>query len=144
MSEEPKTERQFWTFAVKAIHLQGSRMFAEGWFILCTFQREAKKDAIIDPGIGLQCHVSYITPEATPATLEVTSLLAPNLKLDDVSPKHIVKGLQKIFSLPYEEIPDAPLDVPEHRIPPSKREKTLAALRNKRTSGTIGGNPWQQ
>lgn len=142
MSEEPKDSRQFWTFVVKGIHLEGARAFASGWFILCEFSRPGKND-FITTGVGLNCNVTYITPESAPVTFEVTALIAPETKLDDLSPKLIVKGLRKIFSLPYEEVPDVPVNVPEHRIPPSKRDKIRAALRSKQTAGTMGGSPWR-
>lgn len=81
----------------------------------------------------------YLTPEAQPVTLELRSFLNPNTKLGEINSEGIVDALSYVFGKPFKKVPKAPLNVPLHKIPPSRRKKLEEGLRKK--EGVVGRMP---
>lgn len=133
---ETKKE-SFWTFSVKKLEISRNEAVVEGWFIVCNVE------VVSNPSTGgIPTKVltfNYLTPESRPVVLDLRSFLAPTLKIEEINPKAVVDALEAVFKTPYKQVPKAPLDVPLHKIPPSRRKKMEENLRKK--EGRLGTPP---
>lgn len=89
---------------------------AQGYFILLTIVAEGR-DKWID--------LHYLTPPERPFELVLPPWIFHEQKkeMDEISPRDVTKAIVKMLEdLPFEMVPPAPIDVPWHKIPPSKHE----------------------
>ena len=119
---EPRTEHDFWTFLIRGFTTKGSQATVTGWFIVCRIRSVDPTDLIPMP-MKQTIHLEYLTPQAAPVELDVSSFMPPKTTLEEISPKRICDALENVLGLPFQGIPKAPIALPLHRIPPSRRKK---------------------
>lgn len=128
---------EFWNFLIKGFEVSSTSASVTGWFIYC--RRQVITD-VSTGGVPTQVlSFEYLTPEAQPVTLDLKSFLNPNTKIGEITSDGIVEALEYVFGRPFKKVPKAPLNVPIHKIPPSRRKKLEEGLRKK--EGTVGRTP---
>lgn len=95
-------------------------------------------EAFIQSGITKTLNFDYLTPESDPVTVDVTTFMPPGTRLENVSPRTVIESLIAVFGLPFREVPRAPLTIPTHRVPPSRRKKLEEKAR--RAEGAYQGS----
>lgn len=122
MGAEPKTRKDFWSFIIKGTRTEGSTAFVTGWFVICRIE-SPDKDAVIPPAADQVFHFDYLTPLNDPVELDVSSFMPPRTTVETISAGRIMQSLERLFGLPFQGVPKAPVTVPLHRMPPSRRRK---------------------
>lgn len=134
MEDKIGRRREYWTFVVvkRTVDVRGQEpkvnpvLTIEGYFIICTETvQNGIKDTIPYP----------LTPMGETVRIEIPPWLLKNKSVDEVSAKDVVELFSEFLSRPFEVIGPPPLDVPMHKIPPSKRSKVVEAARRSEKSG---------
>lgn len=128
-----KIESIFWTFLINGFNVSSQTAIVIGRFAVCTIKTVSGEDGGAPATI---LTTEYLTPDAAPVSLDLRSFLPPEIKIDDVSPRAITSALTRVFALPYNQVPRPPTNLKTHKVPPSRRQKMIAAEQAK--TGNIG------
>jgi len=125
--DNPNAPKPFWTFSSKDIRFGASGIHVTGWFIWCHVTNIAPEGD--EEHMGLRMH--YLTPFDQPMTFELPISMVDG-RLDTMNAQDVLGSLIKIFGdLPFQKVPEAPVELPLHKIPPSRREAIQRAIRNR-------------
>lgn len=118
--------KRIWSFAVTKVKVEAWKFTVEGYLVLMT---------TIMKGREVSYDLFYVTPPEEPFKMTLPPWAFGDKDMDEISPRLVTRKLVKMFGdHDFEMIPEIQLDVPWHRIPPSKRE---ALRRGKQKSEKI-------
>lgn len=111
--------RKFMTFAVSKVEIELYKYVVHGYFVLVT---------LMVKGLERGADFHYLTPPGEPFKFSLPPWVFKDVPLDTISPKAVTEALVKLFAtVPFEVVPPVPLDIPLHKIPPSKHKAVTAA-----------------
>jgi hypothetical protein len=116
--------RKFLSLLISKVEIERWLYTIKGYLVYVTIMVEGR-----DYSIDLQ----YVTPAEEPCIFRLPRGVFKDKPMDEASPKDVTDAFVKMLGeTPFEIIPPAPLDVPWHKIPPSKH----AAIRAKKIKET--------
>ena len=122
--------KRFMTFAVSKVEIEFYKYVVHGYFVLVT---------LMTKGMERGSDLHYLTPPGEPFKLSLPPWVFRDTPVDTISSKMVTEMLVKLFAdAPFEVCPPVPLDLPLHKIPPSKHKVFKAA---KEKSETVMGGP---
>lgn len=119
MDREMETQsKRFWSVIITKIEVAAWKFTVHGYLILMTTMIKGQ-ETLYD--------LHYLTPPDKPFEMQLPPWAFEGRSMDSISAKDVTKKLIALLDdHNFEVIPPAPLDIPYHKIPPSKR-KTIAA-----------------
>lgn len=123
--EAPKPRFEpFWTIKIGDIRFNKGSYRIKAQFLYCVLTVQGH-DKFLD--------FAYLTPEDEPLEMVLPKWMFPKKRFDHISPHDIYRQFVNLFStIPFTAIPEAPISLPFDKIPPSKRDKMIAAKKKVR------------
>jgi len=111
--------KEFLTFAINRVVIEGARYEAVGHYIICTISVNRDRDGVTRRTMDTQ----YVTPKGTPATVDLTPFLAGRHPSQVTVSEVEAAFIDRMSKLPFVKIPAAPKDavMNQRKLPPSQR-----------------------
>jgi hypothetical protein len=133
----PAKVKKFWSIIINKIEISptaqmGIRARVLGWFIY-VIMRAGKNNR------SLNYH--YLTPRDRPFEFDVPSWFFEDKTVDKITARDVVNQFIRLMKVPVEVIPPRPLDLPWHKLPPSKRKEIISKLLKQQNADLIERPP---
>jgi hypothetical protein len=79
-------------------------------------------------GLEKNLHYNYLTPPDKPFEFDIPPWFFEKKTIDHVTSKDVVNQFVRLMKERVEIIPPKPIEIPWHKIPPSKRKKIISDL----------------
>lgn len=116
--------KKFWSMLITKIEIapglqQEVQAKVHGFFIYVILYTQ---------GLEKDLHYHYLTPPDRPFEFSIPPWFFEKKTIDHVTSKDVVGQFVRLMKERVEVIPPKPIEVPWHKIPPSKRKKIVAEL----------------
>lgn len=126
--EGKQQTRDFWTFVIvrREVSVRGQEphvapvLLVEGYFIFCSHVIHKTNEEVIP---------YPLTPLGETVRLEIPPWFFKEQSIEDITAGQIVNRFAELFQVPFEIVGPPPMDVPIHKVPPSKRKTVVQAAR---------------
>jgi hypothetical protein len=122
--KQKEAVESFWTLLLSDVRMNAGRYRVRGHFAYVTIR-------VVERVKRLSFH--WLTPEDEPFAFDLPPFLFPGKRFDRIAPQDVTNAFIQLFDrVPVATIPEAPISLPLHKLPPRKRDRALRAAKKKR------------